>query len=782
MELRETHPKKPFSHVLVWVFFCAVCVQLALSQWFFIVISGEKTNLYFGILASMTLLAAMLTVRLGDARASSTEVAVSLILLGLAMASGLHSSIAISSSSRAFVLMATGLGGFWCARILLDTPSRQKAFVWLCTAILIALIGLSLLGQMLLGTPNALISALYKNAHPLVHMLLLLVFAPLALIGSKRIPQVLLGLVLLVLMAMVLYSCATAGNIASAVLLAPLVVMVVVFTTRGSRTAGLAIVLLMLFVATGAHFVKYSAAESFTDPKYQVYRVESYPFSWHVAKNNPLLGVGLRAPRQDQLENYEVRHPELTKKVFHDQLVALVTPENTFLALLAGCGIPFTVIYLAVIFVFLFRLVRSVERPPSGLYLDPLVLLVAVTGSLFHSFTTDTMLHAQLCWFFHILLGLIPKPAKEQLEHGKSLFKSLTYRSVGTVGAVVLGIIIGTHPGLAPDKLELSAYLKNIPILSAFYDFGGKKEARLSPAPKASKPLPTLPGALLVKLHDFDAGWEPWQVMFFLDNSKTMASRTASWQASRLDVARDLVERISAALPPDSWIAVRSFTDEISLKMGSQEIPLTVSHRIFGWAQAPFIGLEESLMLARPQQRIDLCAVAASYAQKDFDTNENLKQRIILLTDGTSGCAPPTVPGTVKRRKKKTTGYVDVIALGMEPTSKEAFSQLSEDTHGTFLDVALPAQVQKRLTQYASILRVSRPVKFEISGGRGVRRGVVGEEVKLPPGSYSLWLPEDLRLPQSEQKVENIEVSADKLTIVTLSRQDGRLTVGSTSR
>ena len=766
-----------------WVFFCTVCVQLALSQWYFVVIAGEKTNLYFGALAAIALLVAMLTSRHMPLRAGSPEVAVSLILLGLAVASGLHSAIPMSSSARAFVLIATGLGGFWCTRILVDTTSRQKAFVWLCSAILIVLIGLSLAGQMLVGTPTSLISSLYKNAHPLANMLLLLAFAPLALIASKRWWQVLFGLVLLVLIATVLYFCATAGTVASAVLLAPLVVAVVVFTVRGSRAVSLTLVLLTLLVAAGAYFVQYSSKEQFSNPTYQVYRIESYPFSWHVAKSHPLWGVGLRAPRQHLLEDYETWHPNLSKKEFHHQLTELVTPENTFLALLTGCGIPFTLVYVAALLILLSRLVRSVERPPPGLAFHPLVLLVSLTGSLLHSFTTDTMLHGQLCWFFHALLGLIPQPLPKGEAHSRSGVRSLVFRSVGMVAAILLGIVVGTHPALAPDKLEFRGYLKRIPILSSFYSFEEKKEAKASPDEKTLKPLPVLPGTLMVTLHDLNVGSERWQMVFVVDNSKTMASRVGPWEKSRLEVARDLIRQIAEKLPPDCLIAVRCFTEDVSLKMGSQAIPLTVSQRIYGWAEAPFTGLVERLeKVTAVQGPADACTAMESSSKWDFGSGEGLTPRIVLLTDGQIGCGASAVSQITRRRGKAKSNRVDVIALGADSTAKRTLSELCRDTNGVLFDVSTPAQLGRIVPEYTSAVRVAKPVPVEISGSSGVRRFTAGEKISLPPGSYSLWLPDSLEVPEKERVINNVEVSPEKVTTVTISRKNGRLTVTSTRK
>jgi len=260
-----------------------------------------------------------------------------------------------------------------------------------------------------------------------------------------------------------------------------------------------------------------------------------------------------------------------------------------------------------------------------------------------------------------------------------------------------------------------------------------------------------------------------------------MAIRTDTWQKSRLEIARDVVKRISDVLPPESLIAVRDFTDELSLKMGSREIPLTVSRLIYEWAEAPFVGLSERLESVVPVHRpINLCTAVVGSSPRDFGVKEKLRQRIVIVTDGESRCLSSAVSEIATRRKQKRIGSVDVIALGMQPSAEETFSRLSEDTDGTFLDVAQPSQVQTSLAQYTPVLRVSKPVTVEVSGSSGVRRVLVGQKIQLPPGLYSLWLPGDLHLPQSEQKVGNIEVSAEKVTTVTLSRQNDRLNVRST--
>ena len=46
------------------------------------------------------------------------------------------------------------------------------------------------------------------------------------------------------------------------------------------------------------------------------YRVENIFFSWKIATDHPLLGLGLLAPRDEILENYQPRYPYVSKETF----------------------------------------------------------------------------------------------------------------------------------------------------------------------------------------------------------------------------------------------------------------------------------------------------------------------------------------------------------------------------------------------------------------------------------------------------------------------------------
>jgi O-antigen ligase len=143
---------------------------------------------------------------------------------------------------------------------------------------------------------------------------------------------------------------------------------------------------------------------------YPAYRVENFPFSWSIIKRYPWLGIGLRSPREQFMRDYQPAYSAITKEEFTRVGRDIVSADNQVLTFMVGLGLPFTLIYLAALGMLLARLVGLVSKPPPGLFLHPLVLLFPLTMGLVHLQFFDGLLFPQSCWFFHLLLGLIPPP------------------------------------------------------------------------------------------------------------------------------------------------------------------------------------------------------------------------------------------------------------------------------------------------------------------------------------------------------------------------------------
>jgi hypothetical protein len=386
------------SEKIIWIFFAVTSCQLALQRPSFLLVAGERANLFSGLLCFLTLLVAVVFSKRGVINPRSPEFLISATLAVIAGISGLFSPTPLASSFRVFVLLASGLGGFWCARILLQTPENQRRFQWLCLVLLAAMVLLSLVGYLTAGHIDRFLP---YHPHSLTNVILLLSFAPLALLDRKSRPLMIMGIILLGLSYITL--CLSERI---SVVFIPLGVFLVGAVWGALRWKYLVFICLVMALVVGVFhqkiiWHKFSMA-------YPAYRVENFPFSWGIFKQYPWLGIGLRAPREEFIQDYQPSYPAITKEEFTRVARYIVSADNQFLTLLVGLGLPFTLTYLSALGILLARLKRLSFKPPVGLFFHPLVLLFPLTVALVHFQLFDGLLFPQSCWFFHMLLGLIP--------------------------------------------------------------------------------------------------------------------------------------------------------------------------------------------------------------------------------------------------------------------------------------------------------------------------------------------------------------------------------------
>jgi len=383
---------------IIWIFFAATSCQLALQHPSWLLVPGERTNLFSAWLCFLTLVVAVVFGKVGARHRRSPEFLISAALAVMAAGSGLVSLTPLASAFRVFALLASGLGGFWCARILLATPENQRRFTCLCLWLLGALLLLSFLGYILTGYIEHFIC---DRSHPLTNVIILLSFAPLSLLSRKSRPMVGLGVLLLGLSYIAL--CLSERI---SVVFIPLAVCLAGALFGTLRWKYFALLGLVMALVVGVFHQKIIWHK--LSPAYPVYRLESFPFSWNIAKQHPWLGIGLRAPREQFLHDYQIKHPGATETQFAQNVRDLVSPDNMLLTLMAGLGLPFTLTYLAALGMLLARLMGLAFKPPPGRFFHPLVLLFPLTVALVHFQLFDGLLFPQSCWFFHVLLGLIP--------------------------------------------------------------------------------------------------------------------------------------------------------------------------------------------------------------------------------------------------------------------------------------------------------------------------------------------------------------------------------------
>ncbi len=394
------------SEKIIWIFFAATSTQLAFLFPYLILVPGERTNLFSGLLCFLTLLVAIIFHPKGAIKVRSPEFLVSAVLVGLAAASGLLSLTPFSSSCRVFVLLASALGGFWCARVLLNTPANQRRFQWLGLLLLAGVIGLSLTGYFVAGGIDHFLPS---HTHPLTNTIILLSFAPLALLYRESRLLRVVGIVLLCSGYAVL---CLSQRLSVVFIPLALCAVGVMFGTLRLKHLLLVLIPVVLIAGYFSHQILWWKASK----EYPHYRIESFPFSFSIARQHPWFGIGVRAPRDSFLKDYQVKYPYVTKEQFSGDVKHFVSADNIFLTFMSGLGFPFLITYVMALIVLFKKLLVMAFRPPPGFFYPPLALLLPLAMALVHFQLYDGLLFAPNSWFFHLLLGLIPWQAKNLEE------------------------------------------------------------------------------------------------------------------------------------------------------------------------------------------------------------------------------------------------------------------------------------------------------------------------------------------------------------------------------
>lgn len=389
---------------VAWVLFLATSLHLAFLQPLIEVIPGERAKVFSGIWCALTLLLALVFHRSKAVTWRSPALLISLILLVLVLVSSFRSPEKASSLARAFVILSAGLGGYWSARLLLRTPERQRFFLWFSLGLLV--IVLLLCGGGIWAT-GSIFKFLDEHYHPVGSRIILFSFVPIALVYGPARPKVALGIALLGVSYLVLLLAGKNLGMGSA-LFVPVVLGLLAACFRTWSGRQLVIILLLLFLAsaTAGHLLRPIVAEKNKYHESVAYRIENVRFSWRLALEHPWFGIGLWAPREPYLQDYQIKYPYLTKEHFSAWTTKLKTSENNFLTFMADLGFPFILLYSGAVLVILGRLMSRAWQSPAGAVIPPLALFLPLVGEILHFQVFDGLFHPQVSWFFHILLGL----------------------------------------------------------------------------------------------------------------------------------------------------------------------------------------------------------------------------------------------------------------------------------------------------------------------------------------------------------------------------------------
>jgi hypothetical protein len=772
---------------IAWFLFCLTCFYMASLEPYVVLVPGERGNVFAGFMCAVTLSVAVLVCGKRAARMTYTEILISVGLLALGAVSGLASATPWSSSIRVLVVMSTGLGGFWCARIMLSSPNRFRAFAWLCTLAVSGIVFLSLWGYHLYGRVDYY---LFQNSHQIIQMAILLLVGPLTMIGTFKPFKTLLGIVLTCLCCAVLFLAAVQSQISGVLVPLGAVIFIGLLAIFRAKSWAGQFLLLLAAAAMAAYFFSYFNQKSTSGVEFQAYRFESYPFSWHVIKKHPLLGVGLRTPRDDLLDDYEIRHPAYPRERFARQLHTLVTPENAYLALLTGLGAPFFLLYALAVIWLLSWLIRDFYRPPpdDGQGVRAWALLVPVLGSMLHALTTDTSMLPQVSWYFHLLLGLVPRPEPAIAPaRERASWESVAVRTVALLGALALGIFLGTHPYFSPEKLPsadaVHAFLKQVPIVKLLYyekklaSLPGEKPGsghlgRPGPGDREFERGPGLSdiyGTLVVNIEGYKGIPVKWALLVILDNSKTMNEEFGKAGQTRRDVALDVTLSLAKALPSGSQMAVRAFTSEAVARKKSKEIPLRLSKLVLDWTEDPASKLPHVLQAISFRDSDNLCAALSRSLQKDFAGISDATRRIVLVSDGQKECSFQEALRLLAKEKAREDVVVDVVAIDMPGPARGSYAKLTADTGGTLVKLASPEGLREKVSRYCASLELYRQLPLEVMSGHARRSIQAGEGFRFSPGSYTVELPEIEGGATGKRLIKNVKIETGKTTVLNIS-------------
>ncbi len=392
--------KASLAEKIAWLLFCVASLQMVFLQPTVVLLPGERINLFSGLLCALSLAATVWAAKKGTLARSRWEWAVCLILAALLLLSCFLSAVPRTNLLRGVVLLAPALGGFWGARILLATPSRQRSFLLLC---LVMLSGFLLVGLISYGVSGEITTYMDPKYHSLATKVMLLWFAPLALLWGCSAHKI-LGVLLIALSYLLFLLIQLRSAMAIPLILGGLAVFF-----GGMRLKYFLLILLASSVIL-VYFIRHLPVER-TGLQYEpaYYRAENIMFSWHIAVQHPLLGIGLLTPREEFLKDYKIKYPYVTREKFRSSLKDIIVADNMFLTFMVGVGFPFLVLYSSSLIMLLARLMRTIGATPPLSFIPPLALFLPLAAAFLSFFVYDLLLHPQVCWFFHLLLGLIPR-------------------------------------------------------------------------------------------------------------------------------------------------------------------------------------------------------------------------------------------------------------------------------------------------------------------------------------------------------------------------------------
>jgi len=296
------------------------------------------------------------------------------------------------------LFLISGIGIFVVTSYLLTTKFRQKIFLWLCWALLLALCIYGTL-EYINKKPILLFSF---NPIPAGSLLILLLIGPFLLFRSSSWWLRFLQLSSIVFGVAVIIMIGKRGPILGLLGMAFLLSALLPW-----KKLWIIPLIVSILVGTGykmRNHLPASLRKNLITHVNTLFRLESYPLAAYIFLKKPIFGIGLHAPLTEYLKDYRQK---ITKnRAYSTYIKNTKTLENIILCSFVEMGGLFSITYIALIIYLLRSLFRRSRDKPRE-RLQVVLFLIPLAGFLIHSMTFDSLIYPHLNWLFHSFLGMM---------------------------------------------------------------------------------------------------------------------------------------------------------------------------------------------------------------------------------------------------------------------------------------------------------------------------------------------------------------------------------------
>jgi O-antigen ligase len=338
-----------------------------------------------------------------DSKVLPIEIRWILLILLFGLLSSIFSQNQWATLKSAILFISSGPLIFISTKLLLRKEIDREIFLMIASLILLLISSFGLY-EYIFSEDILLFS---NNSLPASALLLLLSAPPIILLNRKNRSPL-----------KYFYGLSLAFSVGLMILLAKksliLSIVFISFYFISSKASNKSRLLFLFLVVAGIaiSFTPKNISNFNLDSSYSL-RAESYFFGIQIFKENPLLGVGLKANFIPYLDGYD---PVVTKKLsegfFYNYFKVNQTFENIVLGFLIEFGGLFTVVYFGGLLYFIFG--NPSKNKSLRSQKEFLIITSVFIGFAAMSFTFETLRFPNLNWAFHSLLGLLANISTNQ--------------------------------------------------------------------------------------------------------------------------------------------------------------------------------------------------------------------------------------------------------------------------------------------------------------------------------------------------------------------------------